>query len=81
MHRGLAGDYLYEIEQVPGAMSDFAREEELPFLALLAFSNVWTVPMKLTGRRSCRAPLETSKPPHLYPADLAVSPLNPVLMR
>src|SRR5258708_15983463 len=62
-------------------MIDFAHEEINLLLALLAFGSV------LSGADEAREPsltpgaLEISKPMSLHPADLAVSPLNPVLMR
>jgi hypothetical protein len=62
-------------------MIDFAHEEINLLLALLTFGNV------LSGADEAHEPsltliaLEIRKPPHLYPADLAISSLNPVLVR
>src|SRR5260370_5279386 len=78
---GLVSDCIHDAEHILGAMIDFAHEEINLLLALLAFGNV------LSGADEAREPsltpgaLEISKPMSLHPADLAVSPLNPVPMR
>src|SRR5712671_6324814 len=62
-------------------MTDFAHEEVLLFLALLAFGNV------LSGADDARGPslmagaLEISEPQSLHPADLSVSRPEPELGR
>src|SRR5215831_3344737 len=78
---GLASDRVHDAEHVLGAMIDFAHEEVLFFLALLAFGNV------RNGADDTHRPLfapgaiEICKPESLSPADLAVSPPKPELGR
>jgi hypothetical protein len=62
-------------------MIDFAHEEVLLFLALLAFGNVLSGADEAHDLSLRPGTLEIGKPMSLHPADLAVSPLNPVLMR
>jgi hypothetical protein len=85
---GLVSDSVHDAENVLSAMIDLAHEELQLFLvrlalglALLAFGNVLDGADEAHGSPLMPGPLETSKPPHLYPMDLAVSPQNPVLMR
>src|SRR5712692_7048989 len=61
-------------------MIDFAHEEVLLFLALLAFGNVLNRPAKARGPALRPGALKISKSITLRPADLAVSPPNPKLM-
>jgi hypothetical protein len=77
----LVSDRVHDAAHVFRTMINLAHQEVLPFLALLAFSDL------LDGADEARASpltpgaLETSKPTHLHPADFAISPLNPVLPR
>src|SRR5260221_6424265 len=61
-------------------MIDFAHEEVLLLLALLAFGNVLNRPAKARGPALRPGALKISKSITLRPADLAVAPPNPELM-
>src|SRR5262249_36063049 len=85
---GLASDSIHYAEHVPGAMVARAREEVQPslvlvepFLVLFAFGNILYCADQAHRPPLIAAALELNKSLHLHPADPAVSPLNPVLMR
>jgi hypothetical protein len=61
-------------------MINLAHEEALPFLAPLAFGNVVSDTDNAREPSLALVVLEVRKPTHLYPADFAVSSLNPVLV-
>src|SRR5258708_10522463 len=62
-------------------MIDLAHEEVLPFLALLAFGNVLCGADEAHDLSLTPGTLEIGKSMILHPADLAVSPPDPVLDR
>src|SRR5258708_39267802 len=62
-------------------MIDFAHEEVLFFLALLAFGNVLDGADKAHDLSLGPGALAIGKPATLHPTDLAVSPPEPVLIR
>src|SRR5215467_8636355 len=62
-------------------MIDFAHEEVLLFLALLAFGNVLQGADEAHGPALIPGAVEIRKPQRLRPADLAVSPPEPELSR
>ena len=61
-------------------MIDFAHEEVLLLLALLAFGNVRYSADEADGRWGTPVSLKISKGQGLYPADLAISPADPELV-
>ncbi len=60
-------------------MIDFAHEEVLLLLALLAFGDVLNRPAEAHGPALRSGAFEISKPQGLHPADLAVCPPDPEL--
>src|SRR5262249_57879599 len=61
-------------------MIDFAHEEMLLLLALLAFGDVLNGAAQANGPSLGPDTLEIRKPMTLDPADLSVSPPHPILM-
>jgi len=74
-------DGVHDAEHVLGAMIDFAHEEVLFFLALLAFGNVLDGADEAHDLSLGPGALTIGKPATLHPTDLAVSPPEPVLIR
>src|SRR5262249_39606935 len=75
------GDRVHDAEHVLGAMIDFAHEEVLLFLALLAFSNVLSGAGHAYGPSLTPHALEISNAKSLHPTDIAVSPQESELGR
>jgi hypothetical protein len=61
-------------------MVDLAHEEAQPFLLLFAFGNILHGADDTHGSPPMSGTLEMNKSLHFHPADLGVSPLNPILM-
>src|SRR5262249_41769923 len=76
---GLVSDRVDDAEHVLGAMIDFAHEEVLLFLALLAFGDVLSGAGHAHGPSLPPVALEMTNPQSLHPTDLAVSPPEPEL--
>src|SRR6266478_1651454 len=76
---GLVSDRVDDAEHVLGAMIDFAHEEVLLFLALLALGDVLDGAAETHGPALTPGALEIGEPKSLHPADRAVCPPQPEL--
>src|SRR5258708_23166150 len=74
-------DRVHDAQHVLGAMIDFAHEEVLLLLALLAFGNVLGGAAEAHGPALRPGALKIGKSVSLHPADLAITPPDPEFAR
>jgi hypothetical protein len=78
---GLVSDSVHDGDEVFGAVSALSCKQMLPFRALLVFGDILHGANDTRDSPLASGALAIGEPRHSHPANLAVSPPNPILLR